>query len=159
MSASIRPAAREDAATILALIRELATYEKEPDAVEATLEDLLRDGFGERPLFRTLLAEQAGEVVGMALYFDNYSTWKGRRGIYLEELFVRPSARGQGIGRALLVALARELIALGGARLDLSVLDWNELARGVYAKLGFEDMESWRPYRLTGAALERLAGS
>ena len=88
----------------------------------------------------------------------NYSTWEGKRGIYLEELYVRPSARRRGIGRELILHLARELKRIGGARLDLSVLDWNQPARDFYAALGFDDQQSWRPYRMTGEALARAAG-
>lgn len=161
MSYSIRRAGPEDVDTILGLIQELAEYEREPDAVLASRDDLLRDGFGERPLFTVELAVEAaaeGEaVLGMALHFPNYSTWEGRRGIYLEELYVRPSARRRGIGKALILHLARELKRIGGARLDLSVLDWNQPARDFYAALGFNDQATWRPYRLTGEALARAA--
>lgn len=161
MSYTIRSSSREDVDTILGLIHELAVYEREPEAVKATREDLLRDGFGPRPLFSVDLAVEAagaGEsVLGMALYFSNYSTWEGREGIYLEELYVRPAARRRGIGRALILHLARELQRRGGARLDLAVLDWNAPARAFYAGLGFRDQAAWRPYRLTGAALSALA--
>ncbi|MGE0713205.1 MAG: N-acetyltransferase family protein [Planctomycetota bacterium] len=154
----MRRARVDDVEQILALIRELADYEREPDAVRATPDDLRRDGFGPDPAFEALLAEVEGEgVVGLALYFGNYSTWEGRRGIYLEDLYVRPAARRRGVGRALLAALAAEVRRRGGARLDLSVLDWNQPARDVYAALGFEHKHDWRPYRLEGAALERLA--
>tara|TARA_R110002072_G_scaffold1109_6_gene9260 strand:+ start:753 stop:1244 length:492 start_codon:yes stop_codon:yes gene_type:complete len=162
VSVTIRRAGPEDVDTILALIHELAEFEREPEAVLASREDLLRDGFGERPLFTVDLAceAQAPErVLGMALYFPNYSTWEGKRGIYLEELYVRPSARRRGIGRTLILHLARELKRTGGARLDLSVLDWNQPARDFYAALGFDDQATWRPYRLTGEALTRAAES
>lgn len=160
MSVEIRRAGPEDVDTILALIHELAEYEREPEAVKASRDDLLRDGFGERPLFYVELAcepDAPDQVLGMALHFPNYSTWEGKRGIYLEELYVRPAARRRGIGRALILHLARELQRLGGARLDLSVLDWNQPARDFYAALGFDDQATWRPYRLTGAALDRAA--
>lgn len=160
MSVTIRRAGAADVGTILGLIQELAEYEREPEAVLATEADLLRDGFGERPLFEVDLACEADDptqVLGMALYFPNYSTWEGRRGIYLEELYVRPSARRRGIGRALILHLARELKRLGGARLDLSVLDWNQPARDFYAALGFSDQATWKAYRLTGEALDRAA--
>jgi ribosomal protein S18 acetylase RimI-like enzyme len=159
VSVTIRRAGAEDVDSILGLIQELAEFEREPEAVKASREDLLRDGFGERPLFTVDLAceGESGEVLGMALYFPNYSTWEGKRGIYLEELYVRPSARRRGIGRTLILHLARELQRVGGARLDLSVLDWNQPARDFYAALGFDDQATWRPYRLTGEALARAA--
>ena len=169
MSYAIRPAGAADVDSILNLIHELAEFEREPEAVKASRDDLLRDGFGPRPLFQVDLAvEQAAQaspaakgelVLGMALYFSNYSTWEGRQGIYLEELYVRPSARRRGIGRALILHLARELERRGGARLDLAVLDWNQPARDFYASLGFSDQAAWRPYRLTGAALRAAAGA
>lgn len=163
MSYAIRPAGPADVDTILGLIHELAEFEREPEAVKASRDDLLRDGFGPRPLFQVDLAvEQAAQgelVLGMALYFSNYSTWEGREGIYLEELYVRPSARRRGIGRALILHLARELERRGGARLDLAVLDWNQPAREFYASLGCSDQVAWRPYRLTGAALRAAASS
>ncbi|MBL4844137.1 MAG: GNAT family N-acetyltransferase [Planctomycetes bacterium] len=164
MSVTIRRASAADVDTVLLLIQELAEYEREPEAVSATREDLLRDGFAEVPLFTVDLAVELApsggeEVLGMALYFANYSTWEGRRGIYLEELYVRPPARRRGIGKALVAHLAAELKRTGGARLDLSVLDWNQPARDFYAALGFNDQATWRSYRLTGEALARQAGS
>lgn len=159
----IRRAGAADVDAILALVHELAEYERAAHEVKATRADLLRDGFGPSPLFWVDLAVDPGpageDVLGMALYFPNYSTWEGRRGIYLEELYVRPAARRRGIARALVRHLAQELVRLDGRRLDLAVLDWNEPARAFYAALGCNDQASWRPYRLSGPALQALAAS
>ena len=157
----IRPATRADAAEILAMIRELAAFEREPDAVVATVADLERDGWGDGtgtgPVFEALMAVDAEETpVGFALFFHNYSTWRGRPGIYVEDLYVRPQARGEGIGALLLQAVARIAVARRCARIDLWVLDWNP-ARDFYHRLGFEDLTEWRPYRLETAAIEALA--
>lgn len=154
---AVRFAGPADVDAILHLIRQLARYEREPDAVKTTRDDLLRDGFGERPLFEVLLAEAEDRPAGFALFFTNYSTWEGRGGIYLEDLFVEEWARGKGVGRALMARLAELVRDRGGARLDLSVLDWNRLAIDFYDRLGLEPMATWRGYRLTGDALERLA--
>jgi GNAT superfamily N-acetyltransferase len=152
----IRPAVEADAAEILAMIRELAAFERAPDAVVATEADLRRDGWGPAPQFAALMAERKGAAIGFALYCRNYSTWEGRAGIHLEDLYVRPAARGSGTGRRLIEALARITLDCGGRRLDLSVLDWNP-AREVYAALGFRPLSEWRSYRLTGKALAALA--
>jgi GNAT superfamily N-acetyltransferase len=153
---TIRPAAPADAETILAFIKGLAAFEREPDAVKTTPDDLRRDGFGQHPKFEVLIAELAGEPVGFALFFPTYSTWEGRPGLYLEDLFVTERARGQGIGRKLMAALAAIAVTRGCTRLELSVLHWNP-AREFYHHLGLSHMEEWLPYRLTGEALEALA--
>ncbi len=154
--AIVRPAQRFDAAFILELIRELARFEKAEDQVRATVADLERDGWGEAPRFEALIAEQTGTPVGFALYFHNYSTWEGRAGIYLEDLYVRPEARRSGAGRRLIARLAAIAVERGCPRLDLSVLDWNP-ARRFYAALGIMQMEEWLPYRAEGASLAALA--
>lgn len=153
---SVRPAARSDAATILRMIRELARFERAEDQVRATVADLERDGWGDTPRFEALIAEQDGAPIGFALYFHNYSTWEGRAGIFLEDLYVKPDARKSGAGRRLMVQLAAVALERGCARLDLSVLDWNP-ARGFYAALGITQMEEWLPYRAEGEALAALA--
>jgi GNAT superfamily N-acetyltransferase len=149
----IRPATRDDLATLVGLIGDLATFEREPDVVEVT-EQLLGDVlFADSPAVFAHVADDGGTVLGMAIHFRNYSTWTGRLGIYLEDLYVRPEARGRGVGRALLVALADEARANGWARIDWSVLDWNEQAIGFYESLGAVAMDGWTGYRLTGEAL------
>lgn len=154
----IHPAATADVPAILALIRELAEYEREPAAALATEADLLRDGFGPSPAFHVLMAEDAGATtIGFALYFFTYSTWRGRRCLYLEDLFVRPAARGRGAGRALMRALARETVRTECARFCWQVLDWNSPARGFYEKLGAVVQPEWLTCRLEGDALARLA--
>ncbi len=142
-------AVREDAATILRLIRELADYENLLDQVRASEADILRDGFGDPPRFECLLAEQGGVAVGFALFFHNYSTFLGKPGIYLEDLFVRPEFRGKGIGRSLLEQLVRLGRERGCGRLEWWVLDWNEAAIRFYESLGAEAMSDWTVYRLT----------
>ncbi len=154
----IRFAEPGDLGVIIELIRALAAYEREPDAVRLEPEELARHLFGERPYAEVLLAEDGDGVQGFALFFHNFSTWEGKPGIYLEDLFVRPGARGRGYGRALLAELARLAVARGCARLEWSVLDWNEPAIGFYRSLGAVAMDEWTTYRLTGEALERLAG-
>lgn len=152
----IREAGRSDAATIATLIHELAVFEKLAHEVRVSPEDILRDGFGARPWFECLLAEVDGEAAGFALFFANYSTFEGRPGIYLEDLFVQERARGLGIGRKLMARIAAIVAARGGARIDLGVLDWNP-AREVYHRLGLRHLDAWLPYRLSGTALTRLA--
>ena len=153
----LRPAERGDVGSIQALIRELAAYEREPAAAVATEEDLLRDGFGAAPRFFCLLALWDGEVAGFAFYFHNYSTWQGRWGLYLEDLFVRPHLRAKGIGKALFVELARIAVREGCGRFQWQVLDWNEPALKFYEKLGARRLGEWLSMRLDGVALERLA--
>jgi ribosomal protein S18 acetylase RimI-like enzyme len=153
----IRPAAAADSRVIVNLIRELASYEKEPlTSVKATESDILRDGFGPTPRFECLLVEIAGRAAGFALFFHNYSTWEGRAGIYVEDIFVSEWARGRNIGRRLLAAVCAIAEARGCTRVDLSVLHWNP-ARAFYERLGFAETEEWRRYRLQGEALRRLA--
>lgn len=152
----IRMAERADAGTILRLVQELAAFEELLDEAQASEDDILRDGFGPRPRFECLLAEIEGDAVGFALFFHNYSTFTGRAGIYLEDLYVAESARGLGLGRALMVHLAKLALERGCARFELGVLHWNP-ARAFYDRLGFKHMDNWLPYRVDGPRLERLA--
>jgi GNAT superfamily N-acetyltransferase len=155
----IRPATVDDVAIIVSLVRDLATYEREPDAVVATEDDYRTALFGDDPRAWCLLAEdEAGEAVGFALWFFNFSTWRGRHGIYLEDLFVKPEARGGGHGRALLTELARVAVENGCARMEWVVLDWNESAHRFYRGIGATPMEEWTGWRLTGDALRELSG-
>ncbi len=154
----IRPATPADVPVILALIRELALFEREPDAVEATEPMLAEALFGERPAAEALMAERDGAVAGFALFFHNFSTWKGRRGLYLEDLYVTPAARGGGVGTALLRHLAGIALDRGCARFEWSVLDWNVDAVAFYRAMGAVGLEEWTVQRVDGAALVRLAG-
>lgn len=157
----VRAAEPGDVQALHELIRDLARYEREPDAVEATASDLGAALFADRPLLHGFVAEVAGpdgfDVVGMALWFVSYSTWRGRHGLWLEDLFVRPEHRGLGLGRALLAALAAETVARGYARLEWNVLDWNTPALGFYAALGAEALTEWTVHRLADDALRTLA--
>ncbi len=153
---TIRPAVEGDAATILGFIRELAEFEREPHAVKATEDDVRREGWGPDPVFEALMAELDGVPVGFALTFRNYSTWEGRAGLFVEDLYVQPHARTFGVGRKLLAAVARRAVERGCKRVDLNVLNWNP-ARGFYDRIGFKQMEEWLPYRLTGEDLVKLA--
>ena len=153
----LRPAEPADVPSIAQLIRELAEYEREPAAAVATEADLLRDGFGPSPRYSCVMALWDGAVAGFAFYFHNYSTWQGKWGLYLEDLFVRPALRGHGIGKALLVELARIAVREGCGRFQWQVLDWNEPAIGFYEKLGARRLGEWVTMRLEGEALERLA--
>src|SRR5664279_1830178 len=155
----IRPATIEDIPHILALIRELAAYERDPLAVEANEADLLREGFGPSPRFYTLMAEISGEIAGFALYFFNFSTWKGRSGIHLEDLFVRPHFRGLGIGKKLLSSVAEAAVQNGCGRLQWDVLDWNQTAIDFYEDLGARFLNEWRIMRVADEALTALAGA
>lgn len=153
----IRRAQSDDSAQILIFIQALAEYEKLAHEVIAT-EDMLRQTlFGDQPQAFVLIAEWHGQAAGFALFFNNYSTFLGRAGIYLEDLFVLPEHRGKGIGKALLVELARLTRQNDGGRLEWSVLDWNEPSIKFYEKLGAQGMREWVPFRLTGDALKRLA--
>jgi GNAT superfamily N-acetyltransferase len=156
---AVRPArtAIEDARVICRFIRELAAYEREPEAAEATPEGLLCDLEARPRPFECLLAEQGGEPAGFALYFFNYSTWKGRPGLYVEDLYVPPPFRGRGIGRALFAELGRIARARGCGRMEWSVLDWNTPAIRFYEGLGAGGMHGWTVYRLSGEALAALA--
>lgn len=153
---TIRLAGPDDAGAILAFIQALATFEQASDAVEATVEDIRRAGFGEAPAFECLIAENDGRPAGFALFFHNFSTWTGKRGIYLEDFFVHEWARGRGVGEALLRRLAGIALERDCARLDLWVLEWNP-ARGFYERLGIAHMQAWLPYRCAGPDLQRLA--
>lgn len=153
----IRPATPADAGLIIGFVRDLAEYEHLLHAVEATEADIARDLFGPTPRAVCDIAEVGGEAVGFALWFYNYSTFKGRAGIYLEDLFVRPEARGQGAGKALLSHLARRCVDEGLGRLEWAVLDWNAPAIGFYDSLGAEALDDWIGRRLSGDALARLA--
>jgi len=155
----IRPATPADVPLILALIRELAAYEREPHAVLATEADLLRDGFGARPYFECLIAEEDGQPAGFALYFFNYSTWRGRPGIHLEDLFVRPPFRGRGIGKALLTRVAAVAVERQCGRLQWDVLDWNQPAIDFYHRLGAKFLDEWRIMRVSDEALTNLAAA
>ncbi len=157
MSIALRPATPEDAPEIHRLIVALATYEREPDAVEVAPETLAAQLASDRPPFECLIAEADGAVVGFALYFFNYSTWRGRPGLYLEDLFVEPARRGQGIGRRLLAELAAIAVARNCARMDWMVLDWNEPAIAFYRGLGAQPVAGWHTFRLTGDPLLALA--
>lgn len=155
----LRPAEETDLDTIIELIRALAEYEREPDAVRLDAAELSRHLFGARPYAEVLIAEtEAGENAGFALFFHNFSTWEGKPGIHLEDLFVRPTFRGQGHGRALLEAVARTAVERGCARLEWAVLDWNEPAIGFYRRLGASSLDEWTTYRVEGHALRTLAG-
>jgi GNAT superfamily N-acetyltransferase len=155
---SIRPATPADVPLILELIRALATYEREPDAVKTTEADLMRDGFGENPCFECLIAESAqGEPAGFALYFYNYSTWRGRSGIHLEDLFVLPHFRGQGIGKDLLARVAARAVEQGCVRLQWDVLEWNQTAIDFYQGMGAKFLEEWRIMRVNDQAIHTLA--
>lgn len=153
----IRPARPGDIPAIHRLIQDLARYEKALDEVTATEDDLRRALLGERPAAFAHVAEHEGEVAGFALWFLNFSTWTGRHGIYLEDLYVHPDQRRSGLGRALLAELARICVARGYARLEWSVLDWNTPARTFYASLGAVEMGEWTVNRLAGPALHALA--
>jgi len=152
----IRSAERDDVPEIFVLIKELANYERLLDEVVATEELLEETLFGENSNVEILLAYDENQVLGFALYFYTYSTFLGRPGIYLEDLFVREFARGKGIGEALLRRIARRALEMGGGRLEWSVLDWNEPAISFYKKMGAAPLEEWTTYRLTGERLKKL---
>ena len=154
---SIRPATPEDIPLILALIRELAEYERAPEQAVARPEDLLRDGWGAAPKFRVLIAEWDRQPAGYALFFYNYSTWQGRPALYLEDLFVRPAYRGRGIGKALLVHLAKIAVAKNCGRFQWAVLDWNQPSIVFYEALGARKMSEWVIMQVDGEALGKLA--
>jgi GNAT superfamily N-acetyltransferase len=154
---NIRPATRADAPTIASLVRELADYEKLLDEAKATPEDFLRELDSPNPVIRVLIAEWNGQPAGFALYFFNFSTFVGRPGLYLEDLFVRPAQRQHGIGRALLRALARIAEERGCGRMEWAVLDWNEPALRFYKSLDARQMNEWIIHRLTPVEISRLA--
>jgi GNAT superfamily N-acetyltransferase len=155
---TIRPATPDDIPQILAFIRELAEYEREPAAAVATYDDLLRDGFSEPKRFHCLMAEFENAPAGFALYFYNYSTWRGHAGIYLEDIFVRPAFRGKGIGKALLTKVAAIAAAEGCPRLEWAVLNWNTPAIDFYNSIGAQPMSEWTTMRVSGDSLSALAG-
>ena len=155
----IRPAGVEDVPIILELIRDLATYERAPDEVTATEEQLVYVLFGERPAAEVLLAFEEKSPVGFAVFFHNFSTWLGRPGLYLEDLFVKPEKRGKGYGRALLVELAKIACDRGCGRMEWAVLDWNEPAIKFYRALGAKPMDEWTVFRLTRDGIAKLANS
>ncbi|RUL88067.1 GNAT family N-acetyltransferase [Tautonia sociabilis] len=157
MTATIRPARPEDSETIAGLIRELADYERLLHEAKATGDDIRRGLFGPRPFAEALIAEWDGVCVGFALFFHNYSTFRGQPGMYLEDLFVRPSHRGRGLGKALLASVARLAVERGCGRLEWSVLDWNEPSIGFYKALGARPMDDWTVYRVDEEPLRRLA--
>lgn len=158
MNLVLRFATPGDVATILRFIRELAEFERAPDKVVAT-EPLLQDAlFGERPVAEAVIAERDGIPLGMALFFHNFSTWTGWRGLYLEDLYVTPEARGSGVGRALLRHLAGIAVDRGCSRFEWAVLDWNTPAIDFYRSMGAEAMDEWTVNRVSGDALARLAG-
>jgi GNAT superfamily N-acetyltransferase len=154
----IEPAAESDVPLILSFIRKLAEYEKLSHLVVATEENVREHVFGANPVAEVLLAYWDEEAVGFALYFRNFSTFLGQPGIYLEDLFVDPPHRGRGIGKALLARLAKIAAERGYGRLEWAVLDWNTPSIEFYRSLGAEPLDAWTAYRLTGAALDRLAG-
>lgn len=159
MSITIRNASRDDTALILHFIRELAIYERAEDQVEATPETLAASLFGPGSPSRALICEQDGQAVGFAVYFFNYSTWQARKGLYLEDLFVSPAARGQGAGKRLLQHLAGIAVAEGCGRFEWSVLDWNQPAIDFYQSIGARPQSEWVRYRLHGQALRDFADS
>ncbi|RCI08861.1 hypothetical protein L249_5003 [Ophiocordyceps polyrhachis-furcata BCC 54312] len=163
-TATVRQATRQDVPAILSLIKALAVYEKEPDIVEATVESLQSTIAFEsestspsRPARCLLAVTPGGEAVGMALYFYNYSTWRSRPGVYLEDLFVQPSERGKGYGKRLLVELAKHVVAIDGRRLEWAVLKWNEPSIKFYESIGAQPMNEWMTMRVDGSALDKLA--
>jgi GNAT superfamily N-acetyltransferase len=155
----IRPASIEDVLIVLELIRDLAAYERAPDEVTATEEQLVDVLFGEQPVAEVLLAFEGESPVGFAVYFYNFSTWLARPGLYLEDLFVKPEKRGKGYGRALLVELAKIARDRGCGRLEWAVLNWNEPAIKFYRALGAKPMDEWTVFRLTREEIAKLAGA
>jgi GNAT superfamily N-acetyltransferase len=158
-SFTIRDAVTADVPTILQLIRDLAEYERAPNDVVATEEGLRDILFGNEPAARVVIAREGEEPVGFAVYFFNFSTWLGRPGLYLEDLFVRPEKRGHGYGRALLTHLARIAQERGCGRMEWAVLDWNEPAIQFYKKLGATPMDEWTVFRLNREGIAQLAAT
>ncbi len=159
MKTVIRPAAPEDVGLILSLIKDLADYERLSQEVRASEDDLARWLFSDKPVAEALIAEHGGSPVGFALFFHNFSTFLGRPGLYLEDLYVRPESRGKGVGKLLLKELARIAKDRGCGRLEWAVLDWNEPAIRFYEALGAKALSDWTVFRLTGEDLTRLANS
>jgi GNAT superfamily N-acetyltransferase len=154
---SIRPATPQDVGTILGFVRDLAIFEREPDAVEAT-ENMLHEALFERRVAEAVIAEIDAKPVGFALFFHNFSTWTGKPGLYLEDLYVTPEARGSGVGTALLRHLAGQALDRGCGRFEWAVLDWNTPAIDFYRAMGAVAMDEWTVQRVSGEALARLAG-
>lgn len=159
MASNIRRARSDEAGLVLHFVRELAEYEKLSHEVEATEADIAEALFGSDPRLFCAIAEWNGEAVGFAVWFLNFSTFSGRHGIYLEDLYVRPSHRGKGLGKALLVYLAKECVENGWSRLQWAVLDWNAPSITFYKSLGAVMLDDWTLCRVSGSALTRLAGS
>jgi GNAT superfamily N-acetyltransferase len=157
MDLRIETATPEDVPLMLDLIRELAEYEHEPDAAQATPRQLHDALFGGRPSAEAAIARLDGEGVGWALWFQNFSTWTGKPGLWLEDLYVRPEHRKKGVGKALLIYLAQLCVERDYGRFEWSVLDWNEPSIAFYESLGAEAMAEWTNYRITGEALHRMA--
>ena len=155
----IRDATISDVPMVLQLIRDLATYERAPNDVIATEQGLQEVLFGEQPSAKVVMIFESEEAVGFAVYFFNFSTWLGRPGLYLEDLFVKPETRGRGYGRALLIHLAKIARDHGCGRMEWAVLDWNEPAIEFYRKLGAIPLEDWTVFRLTHNGINRLAES
>lgn len=154
----IREARHGDETDLLRLVRELADYERQPEAVEADEAALAQALFSPHPLVHAFVCEEGGRLVGMAVWFLSFSTWTGRHSLYLEDLFIEPEWRSLGLGRQLVSRLATRAVELGCARMDWSVLDWNEPAMGFYRRMGARPMDEWTTWRLDGEALARLAG-
>ena len=156
---TIRPATIVDVPIILQLIRDLATYERAPNEVTATEAQLIEVLFGEKPVAEVLLAFEDEMPIGFAVFFHNFSTWLGKPGLYLEDLFVKPEARGKGYGRALLIYLAKIARDRGCGRMEWAVLDWNEPAIQFYQKIGAQPLDEWQIFRLTRDGIAKLAES
>lgn len=156
---ALRRAQPDDAETIATLVRELAAFERLEHEVEGSADDFRRQLFGPRPAAEVILAEVAGRPAGFALYFGNFSTFRARPGVYLEDLYVRPEHRGRGIGKALIAAVARVAVERGAGRLEWAVLDWNVAAIAFYRSLDARPMAEWTVNRVTEDALRRLADS
>ncbi|PYL63159.1 MAG: GNAT family N-acetyltransferase [Verrucomicrobia bacterium] len=158
-SFSIRDATVADIPIILQLIRDLATYERAPNEVRATETQLIDVLFGEKPVAEALLAFEDETPIGFAVFFHNFSTWLGKPGLYLEDLFVKPEVRGKGYGRALLIHLAKIARDRGCGRMEWAVLDWNEPAIEFYKKIGAQPLDEWKIFRLTRDGIAKLAES
>jgi GNAT superfamily N-acetyltransferase len=154
---SIRPAREADVPVVLQLIKALAEYERDPDAAVATPELIREALFGERPAAEAVIGWEGDQPVGFALWFHNFSTWLGRKGLYLEDLFVLPEKRGKGYGKALLLHLAGIARERGCGRMEWAVLDWNTPAIEFYKALGAKPMEEWTTFRVTREALEKMS--
>jgi len=154
---TIRPARADDAEAIIDMIKGLAEYEREPDAVKTTAEDIIRYGFGDMPAFHCLMCLWDDTPVGFALYFFTYSTWEGKPGIFLEDIFIRPEYRRYGAGKALMIRLAKIAVEEGCARFEWNVLDWNSPAIEFYESLGGYHLAEWLPYRMDPTDVKNLA--